>query len=50
MGTIAANAMSAVTTVFEWITAEGRPELAAIAVGFPAIMGAAKALKRIIRL
>lgn len=49
MGTIAANAMQAVTTVFEWITAEGRPELAALAVGFPAVMGAAKALKRIIR-
>ena len=49
MSTIASNAMQAVTTVFEFVTAEGRPELAALAVGFPAVMAAAKALKRIIR-
>lgn len=49
MGEIAANAMAAVTTVFTWITDATRPELAALAVGFPAVMGAAKALKRIIR-
>lgn len=48
MGDIAANAMEGVTKVFQFITSN--TELAAIAVGFPAIMGAAKALKRIIRL
>ena len=48
MGDIATNAMEAVTTVFTFIT--GKAELAAIAVGFPAVMGAARALKRIIRL
>ena len=47
MGTIAANAMEGVTTVFTFITSQA--ELAAIAVGFPAVMAAARALKRIIR-
>ena len=46
MSEIAANAMQAVTTVFTFVT--GQAELAAIAVGFPAVMGAARALKRII--
>ena len=47
MTQIASDAMSAVTTVFTFIT--GQPELAAIALGFPVVRAAAGALKRVIK-
>lgn len=48
MADMLANAMTSVTTVFEFVT--GNAVLAAIAIGFPVARAATRVLKRIIKL